>query len=141
TFQPEIATDLASIRGFTLGDVNGDGKIDVVTPGIITAAVALGNGDATFTPAQYFGLEGSEVRLTVADVNGDSHADIIGAGFSGTIVVVIGLGNGDFIAARNFAFSAAVGASVIADFNGDGFWDAASVSPDVHNQGSVILGN
>lgn len=84
-----------------IGDVNGDGKADIVGFGYAGTWVALGTGDGTFGPAQ-FGLAGFGVNQgwtsdvlfhrELADVNGDGSADIVGFGFAGTYVA---LANGD----------------------------------------------
>ena len=121
----------------TLADVNGDGFADVVGFGIAGTFVALGKGDGTFGAAAFalanFGANqgwtsDNTFHRTVADVNGDGRADVIGFGIAGTLVA-LGQANGSFaaptLAQANFgtqqgwssqdAFARAVG-----DVNGDG---------------------
>ena len=121
----------------TLADVNGDGFADVVGFGIAGTFVALGKGDGTFGGANFalanFGANqgwtsDNTFHRTVADVNGDGRADVIGFGIAGTLVA-LGQADGTFaaptLAQANFgtnqgwssqdAFARAVG-----DVNGDG---------------------
>lgn len=93
----------ANQNGFarTVGDVNGDGKADIIGFGYAGALVALGNGNGTFRPAvtaiANFGVNqgwtsDNTYHRAVADVNDDGKADIIGFGIAGTYVA---LSNGD----------------------------------------------
>jgi len=77
----------------TLGDVNGDGKLDVAiasncasndflcmqgTAGVV--GVLLGNGDGTFQPVATYGSGGYQAHsIVAADVNGDGRPDLIAA--------------------------------------------------------------
>ena len=80
-------------QNFTLevADVNGDGKLDVVTqmkdPG--TVEILTGKGDGTFDTAQTIAIGGYLDAVHVADFDGDTKPDIAGAVYFGSKLVVL----------------------------------------------------
>ena len=110
-----------------LGDVNRDGKLDIINAGL---TVLLGNGDGTFTVGTNLDLHawGSPVQL--ADVNGDGKLDLLMSGNNSQNVaslnILLGNGDGTFQAPISFAIPPANFATFgVADFNGDGLLDFA----------------
>jgi Tol biopolymer transport system component len=125
-----------------LGDVNGDGRADIVGFGFDGAFTALGQVDGAFGPliaaSSSFGLgaaaggwisEDQYPRL-LGDVNGDGRDDIVGFGHSG-VTMALGQSDGTFaqpaFGIRNFGSSDAAGGwssnnlypRFAADVNGD----------------------
>ena len=129
TFQPLLATPAATGRGIATADINGDGKLDLITD---TVNVALGNGDGTFTSGFGFNLGGEfSFFVTLADFNGDGKLDIAlaptdAAGKNQKLSILLGRGDGTFRAPIDFASTAGGYPSYsfsAADFNHDGRLD------------------
>jgi hypothetical protein len=132
-------------NGVALGDLNGDGRLDVVVANADlsgTVAVLLGNGDGTLhTPVTYRAGTYPEFVI-LADFNADGHLDVAvgnrAIGGSGWVTILLGNGDGTLRRPVSYgpftdAFSLAV-----ADFNKDGVLDIA-VSDTA--SGSLLLGN
>ncbi len=115
-----------------LGDVNGDGKLDLLIANYENIGVLLGNGNGTFQQAQTFGLGANAVAL--ADVNGDGKLDLLVATDTNN-EVRLGNGDGTFQEARNFGMGGY--AIAVTDVNGDGKLDMLLVGSGV----GVLLGN
>ena len=128
TFQPmtTYSTGAGSQPSdIALADVNGDGKLDVLTANFNsnTAGVLLGNGNGTFQAATTYGAGGGPLSLAVADVNGDGKPDLLMGNRSlNTVGVLLGLGNGAFKTAVTFSTGAGSNPLGIAaaDVNRDG---------------------
>ncbi len=92
------------LRTRKLGDVNGDGKIDIIAFGWKYVRVSLGLGNGTFGPSSYAledytleqGWNSMEERpRLIGDVNGDDRADIVAFGYK-YVTVSLGKANGGF---------------------------------------------
>src|SRR5204862_3611289 len=82
TFQPaQVVQTFASdtyLIPVAVGDVNGDGKLDLITASVgnVMVAVMLGNGDGTFQPARMYPFVGDPASIVVRDFSGDGKADL-----------------------------------------------------------------
>jgi hypothetical protein len=124
----------------TNGDLNGDGKDEIVSANCYddTITVFVNNGDGTFQQGVYYPAVGdtypypgaSPVALSIADVNGDGHNDIVTSNvLSGDVSVFLGNGDGTV---RTPEVGYATGGSprspaLVADFNNDGKADLVVV--------------
>lgn len=132
-------------KGVTGGDLNGDGKTDIVitrnSAKLIT--VLLGNGDGTFRSAVDLPTTVSAGPTAIADLNGDGHPDIAVAdynvGTGRTVTVFLGNGDGTFSPGRSFPTGGGPLHIAVADVNEDGKQDL--VTADFQAGVSVLLGN
>lgn len=110
-------------------DLNGDGKVDLVTANVGSGnvGVLLGDGTGNFGTAATFAVGTRPVRIAVEDFNADSKLDLAVANQgSDDISILIGDGAGGFGPAMNHnAKGAFPGPIAAADFNGDGKIDLA----------------
>jgi hypothetical protein len=83
TFQPPNYCDAGVSRdfSFTIGDINSDGKPDIIVSQYLNSAfaVCLGNGDGTFQPAQTLATGGpnGETGMLTGDFRSDGLLDTI----------------------------------------------------------------
>ncbi len=79
------------------GDLNGDGKVDlVVANGDGTISVLLGSGTGTFAPAVAY-TAGVPTSLALGDFNGDGKLDVaVSNGGNSTVSILLGNGDGTF---------------------------------------------
>jgi len=145
TFGTPVVTQAAGASGtMTVGDFNGDGKLDfgVVdgTDKVLTAF--LGNGDGTFHAAASTALTEDAIytRVYSGDFNRDGRLDVLA--YDGTNLWEFdGNGDGTFQAGREV--ETALSAIALGDLNGDGQPDLGAFQNDVATNSGVTtyLGN
>ena len=121
--------------GVTTGDLNGDGRADIVTTDDVDGAVSImlnttpsGTATPTFAAKQDFTVVSGTgpVAVLVADLNGDGRPDIATANNSGSVVAVLlnttqaGAAALTFASVQTFAVGAFPVDIKAGDFNGDG---------------------
>ena len=141
--------------GIAAGDVNGDGKADVVAVfggGSDSCnhevAVLLGLGTGKFKKAAFYptgaGTNAQEEEIYLVDINGDGKLDIVTANSDGTLSVLLNKGNGTYTteplvpAVTNLFYQESL---TFADFNGDGKMDIALTSKGAYATVWVLPGN
>jgi hypothetical protein len=81
-----------SARAVAMGDVNGDGRLDLVVAnaGSQTVSVLLGDGNGSFSQRADFGVGKYPVVVAVADLNGDGRGEIASGSQNGGYVAILG---------------------------------------------------
>src|SRR5439155_1252874 len=141
--EPALAADGCPTPGFTaartfqagsypffvaVGELNSDGKLDLVTANEYSdnVSVLLGRGDGTFQTAVNYNSGRYPQFVAIGDFNGDGKEDIAVANVnSGDVSVLLGNGDGTFQTAVNYALGNYPYAVAVGDFNGDAKPDLA----------------
>lgn len=130
TFSPAFPDNVA------VGDLNQDGKPDLIVAANTETDIYLGNGDGTFQlSASYPGHE--VFSVAVGDFNGDAKPDVAASVLNG-VEVLLGNGDGTFAAPVQYTTGGGDGVLTLADVDGDGLLDIVGAAG---NQLSVLLGN
>jgi hypothetical protein len=155
TFGPKSDYGAGAIpRSVAIGDLNADGKPDLVTANagfgpdhFGTVSVLLGNGNGTFGPKSEYGTGTSSQSVAIGDLNGDGKPDLAVANYSSsnTVSVLLGNGDGTFGIKSDYGTGPSPSSLAIGDFNGDGIRDLvvtnSGASPVYVGSVSVLLGN
>lgn len=139
-------------QAVAIGDVNGDGKPDIVTGNFAggsvngSVSVLLGNGDGTFPTLVTYDAGGPVYAVVLADLNGDGKLDIATAnGSAGNVSVLLGNGNGTFQAASNLSVGEGTDTQVngvaVGDLNGDGKLEIVTANARHYYGVSVLSGS
>jgi FG-GAP-like repeat len=145
TFGPAVSYGSGGqlARSVVVGDVNKDGKLDLVVANTFLSfqdlrsavGVLLGNGDGTFQPAlSYLSGGADSASVVIGDVNGDGNPDLLatncdavftsacgalGVG-EGSVGVLLGNGDGTFQRAITYDLGGlTAGPLEVADLNGN----------------------
>lgn len=124
TFGPRVQYDTGDggAWSFGLGDLDGDGDLDIVTQQVeFPGRVMLNNGNGTFTIGASVQYGANVVAGTLADIDGDGNLDVVAVG-SLTDNALFLRNNGNATFAPPVAFATGDGPNAIdtGDLDGDG---------------------
>ena len=147
TFQAPAVVGTVNAGGsaIVLADINGDGKLDIVSPNSPTGniAVLLGNGNGTFKAPVISGTQNLTqgfLFTAVADFNGDGKLDVVTTNNLGNYIQVwLGNGDGSFKAPTNYTVGTQPTSIAVGDFNGDGKADLAVTDGDGTSPAIAVL--
>ena len=141
---PAITTSVdGRIHWVATGDLNGDGRADVVAVGLVMSPtfdlgspsalsdtfVLLGNGDGRFTPQRPFLVGGDPYAAALRDANLDGKLDLLVSQRAGGVVALLrGDGHGAFTAPMTTAVATSPYTLLAEDLDGDGTIDVATPS-------------
>lgn len=110
------------------GDLNGDGRADIVVSHQDTNAVSvlLGSANEILIPAGEYRVGGSPLSPEINDANGDGNMDIVvGSYGSNDVSVFLGDGKGSYSPRRESGVCEGPGAAITGKFDSDSLLDIA----------------
>ena len=133
--------------GVKLGDMNGDGNLDIVTANSNVGkngsfSILTGDGAGGFGTANVTSTKGRRPRdLVLIDVDGDTNLDVVATNlFSKSVFVLSGNGAGGLGAPVSYDVAIMPNSIISGDFNGDGILDVVTTSL-ISPRLSILLGN
>ncbi len=126
---------LNDVANIAVGDVNNDGKLDIVTAqssGSLWFGTFLGNGNGTFQAGIYASADviSNFNSIALADLGGDGKPDVLVTSSGTGLAVSTGNGDGSFQPPA-FPWPGNAGNVAVGEFNGDSKADV--VYPDSYN--------
>jgi hypothetical protein len=140
---PMVLGTMLTPHTVTMGDLNGDGKLDLAVANLNSNKVSifLGHGDGAFAPRVDYMTLMNPHTVVIRDLDGDGKPDLtisnMGANAIGTM---IGNGDGTFQAIRSTMMPSSPMFCGVGDFNGDGIPDVVATDRTIGSM-AVFKGN
>jgi hypothetical protein len=135
---PGVESYISTARKMGIGDINGDGAVDLVIPDALNTSlyILLGNKTGQFQYADRLFNGSYPAEAFLADLNDDGHPDLVALGpTGGTVTVYLGKGDGTFATGVNYSLLYGPGNMLLIDLDGDGHLDiVAEVMAEVNSQ-------
>ena len=148
SFAPRIDLPAGiSPRGIAGGDINGDGRPDIVVCNSMSNTLSVyvnksTPGNISFLPQMNLTAGSSPVNVALADMNGDGKPDILVKNLiSGDLSLYQNSGfaqNVSFLAPFNYTTGQTTFVAAAADVDGDGKPDMATITSTTHQEVSVF---
>jgi hypothetical protein len=124
-----------------IGDLNGDGKPDIVAANAAdnTVSVLIGKGDGTFAPQKTYATGKTPTGVAIADLGNGKPDIVVTNQEDGTVSVLLGKGDGTFEPQKTYATGKTPTGLAIADL-GNGRPDIVTANA-ADNTVSVLIGN
>ena len=128
-----------------VGDLNSDGRPDLVAGTTRTVSIFLGNGDGTFAPqVEYFANYtysggAAPASVLIGDFNGDRQSDVAVVGAS-QVVIFLGLGDGTLQSPTGYSACSNSRYGTAQDINADGNLDVVLACGAATSGVNVLLG-
>jgi Tol biopolymer transport system component len=121
----------ASPTAVAIGDLNGDGRLDLVAANVLgtSVSVLLNSGGGKFRPQGEYGTGSGPGSVAIGDLNGDGKPDVVTANDDAdSVSVLLNRGGGRLGKRTDFRTGAGPGSVAIGDLNGDGKPDVATAN-------------
>ena len=123
-----------------IGDLNGDGKPDLVTGNWgFAVSVLLGDGHGAFGAFTNYNTAFSKLCVALADLNGDGKLDVVTATLQFKAMVLLGNGDGTLGPVTTFGLGGGPYSLAIGDLDSDGNLDLVTANDS--NLLSILRGN
>ncbi len=129
SFQENVSGNFPSYNNvIAIGDINGDGKADLVINDYGVLCVLLGDGSGRFTLASS-AVTYVDRSVYLVDLKNDYHLDVVMTDLLGAdFMVLLGNGDGTFQTGVRYTAPASTGAFMLVDVDGDGHPDMLAQS-------------